>query len=218
MVCVAFGGGVETAGYAQGLPGATAIPKAGPVAEGKGGVATESASAGISSTSPLLPFDIVQVSVFQEPELETRARVTADGTVVLPLIGAVKIGGKTLKQATAEVTALYKKDYLVNPEVSIALLEQANREARTARLVILGQVVRPGTVEIPADKGMPIIEAIALAGGFTRLARESRITVKRMVAGKEEVFKVDGKDQASGGAKIFLVYPGDVVNVSESLF
>ena len=77
-------------------------------------------------------------------------------------------------------------------------------------MVILGQVVRPGTVDIPADKGMPIIEAIALAGGFTRIARESKITVKRMVAGKGTGLQGQwqGPGLESGNAKIFLVYPG----------
>ena len=88
MVCVLLAGGVSSAAFAQGLTGGNPIPKAGPVTEGKGGASTESAPAGISSTSPLLPFDVVQVSVFQEPELETRARVTEDGSVVLPLIGS----------------------------------------------------------------------------------------------------------------------------------
>ena len=119
------------AARAQDFSPGTAVPKAGPVLEqGRAGVATDPAPVGISSSAPLRAFDVVQVSVFQEPELDTRTRITEDGTVVLPLIGAVKIGGKTLRQATAEVTALYAKDYLVHPEVTIALLEHGAKEAR----------------------------------------------------------------------------------------
>ena len=191
-------------------------------AESRPAAAAEPASARPGGSAVLLPADVISVSVFQEPDLEAKARLTEDGSVVLPLIGSVILGGKTLKKATEEVTALYKKDYLVDPLVTIFVVEHEQKEARkeaTARVVILGQVVRPGTVDIPADKGTPIMEAIAVAGGFTRIARESKITVKRLVSGREQVFKVNGKDQAeSGNTKIFLVYPGDVVTVGESWF
>jgi polysaccharide biosynthesis/export protein len=202
--------------------GVRPVPKARSVEDPRPAAPTEPVSAKPSSSAVLLPSDVISVSVFQEPDLEAKARLTDDGSVVLPLIGSVTLGGKTLKRATEEVTALYKKDYLVDPLVTIFVVEHEPKESKkeaAARVVVLGQVVRPGTVDIPAGKGTPIMEAIAIAGGFTRIARESKITVKRLVAGKEQVFKVNGKDQAeSGNTKIFLVYPGDVISVGESWF
>lgn len=203
-------------------PAEKSAPKARVVTESQRPERTETTPLKSVGTSVLLPSDVIAVSVFQEPDLDVRARLAEDGSVVLPLIGSVVLGGKTLKKATEEVTALYKKDYLVDPQVSIFVIEHELKEAKkeaTGRLVILGQVVRPGTVDVPLDKGTPIMEAIAIAGGFTRIARESKITVKRLVAGKEQVFKVNGKEQAeNGNTKIFLVYPGDVITVSESWF
>jgi polysaccharide export outer membrane protein len=202
--------------------GSRPVPKARSVEDPRPASPAEPSPAKPVGSSVLLPSDVISVSVFQEPDLEAKARLTEDGSVVLPLIGSVTLGGKTLRKATEEVTALYKKDYLVDPQVTIFVIEHEQKEAKkepAARVVILGQVVRPGTVDIPADKGTPIMEAIALAGGFTRIARESKITVKRLAAGKEQVFKVNGKEQAeSGNTKIFLVYPGDVISVSESWF
>jgi polysaccharide biosynthesis/export protein len=201
---------------------AQSVPKARSAVDPQPVPAAEPPPAKTGGSSILLPLDVISVSVFQEPDLEVKAKLSEDGSVVLPLIGSVMLGGKTLKKATEEVTALYKKDYLVDPLVTIFVLEHEQREAKkeaTARLVILGQVVRPGTVDIPANKGTPIMEAIAIAGGFTRIARASKITVKRLVAGKEQVFQVNGKEQAeSGNTKIFLVYPGDVITVGESWF
>ena len=198
------------------------VPKARAVEAQRPAAAAEPDSAKTAGSSVLLPSDVISVSVFQEPDLEAKAKLSEDGSVVLPLIGSVVLGGKTLKKATEEVTALYKKDYLVDPLVTIFVIEHDQQEAKkeaTARLVILGQVVRPGTVDIPANKGTPIMEAIAIAGGFTRIARASKITVKRLVGGSEQVFKVNGKEQAeSGNTKIFLVYPGDVITVGESWF
>jgi hypothetical protein len=57
-----------------------------------------------------------------------------------------------------------------------------------------------------------------MAGGFTRVSSQSRITVKRSTQGTEHVFKINGKGQATGEDKTFLVYPGDVINVGESIF
>lgn len=203
-------------------PAARLVPIARSAEDPRPAAPAEPAPARASGSSVLHPSDVISVSVFQEPDLEAKARLSEDGAVVLPLIGSVTLGGKTLKKAAEEVTALYKKDYLVDPQVTIFVLEHESKEAKKdlpGRVVILGQVVRPGTVDVPADKGTPIMEAIAIAGGFTRIARESKITVKRLVGGKEQVFKVNGKEQAeSGNTKIFLVYPGDVISVSESWF
>jgi polysaccharide export outer membrane protein len=217
-LCVLVSGGLVSSVLGQQNPG-NRIPKAAPVEETREVAgAQSSAPAGIASSAALVPFDVIQVTVYQESDLDAKVRVTPEGTVLLPLIGAVKVGGKSIRQATEEVTLLYKKDYLVKPEVSIALLEHFEGKERTARLNVLGQVARPGTVDVAADRGTPIIDVIASAGGFTRAARESKITVTRSVGGQQKVFKVNGKEQSTGETTIFLVYPGDTIFVSESLF
>ena len=158
--------------------------------------------------------DLIAVSVYQEPDLATNARIAEDGTVVLPLLGTVKVAGMSVKEASSTITALYNKDYLVDPVVTISVVD-----ATKGRISVLGAVSRPGTYDIPLEGSLPIIEAISLAGGFSRVANESRITVKRVVAGKEEVIKVNGKDQISSkDTKVFHVQPGDVISVAESLF
>jgi polysaccharide export outer membrane protein len=166
-----------------------------------------------SATYRLMPTDLIAVSVFEEPDLAAQPRIAEDGTIALPLIGSVKISGSTVKQAIDTITALYKQDYLVHPVVTVAVLEQTK-----GKLTILGAVGRAGMVEMPAVGGIPIMEAIAMAGGFTRVASQSRITVKRSTQGVEHVFKINGKGQATGEEKTFLVYPGDVINVGESIF
>lgn len=158
--------------------------------------------------------DLIAVNVYQEPDLTVSVKVGDDGTVVLPLLGSVKVGGLSVKEATATLTSLYNKDYLVDPVVTITVVE-----ATKGKITILGAVGRPGIVEIPAEGTVPIIEAIAMAGGFSRIANESKITVKRVIAGKEQVFKINGKEQASSQeSKVFTVRSGDVITIAESLF
>jgi protein involved in polysaccharide export with SLBB domain len=160
--------------------------------------------------------DQVAVEVFGEEDLRTNGRLNAEGNLSLPLLGSVHLSGLTLTQATARVTELYARDYLVNPKVNVMLVSYAKR-----RFTILGQVNRPGSFEMPdgSPSGIDLLEAVAMAGGYTRIAAPERITVRRHGPKGDEVLKVDGKRLARGaGDKNFLVLPGDTITVGESIF
>jgi len=158
--------------------------------------------------------DQVAVEVFGEDDLRTNGRLNAEGNLSLPLLGSVHLAGLNLTQATARVAELYARDYLVNPKVNVMLVSYAKR-----RFTILGQVNRPGSFEMPdgSPMGIDLLEAVAMAGGYTRIAAPERITVRR----RDQVMKVDGKRLArgEGGANSsFKVQPGDTITVGESIF
>ncbi len=162
----------------------------------------------------ITPGDLVLVKVFQEDELDTTARVAKDGFISFPMVGSVMIGGKTLAEATALLGAALK-EYLVHPQVTVRIMDYSKR-----RFTVLGQVNRPGIYDIPDDASLSLLEGIGLAGGYSRIANPSRVTVKRStVAGGEEIFKLDAKQMArSKGAPGFALQAGDTVVVEESLF
>jgi len=157
--------------------------------------------------------DQVAVEVFGEDDLRTLGRVNGEGNLSLPLLGSVHIGGLTLAQATSRITEFYGRDYLVNPKVNVTLIGYAKR-----RFTILGQVNRPGSYEMPdgSPDGVDLLEAIAMAGGYTRIAAPERISVKR----RDQVMRVDAKKIArrGGSENGFRVEPGDTITVGESLF
>lgn len=162
--------------------------------------------------------DSIGVEVFGEDDLKTAARLNSEGNVSLPLIGTVHLGGLTVTQATARITELYAKDYLVSPRVNVLLLGYAKR-----RFTVLGQVNRPGSYEMPETNpgGIDLLEAIAMAGGYTRIAAPERVTVRRHTdGGGDEVLKVNAKRLERGDARAgaFKVQPGDTITVGESLF
>jgi polysaccharide export outer membrane protein len=162
--------------------------------------------------------DQVAVEVFGEDDLRTNGRLNAEGNLSVPLLGSVHLAGLTLTQATARVTELYARDYLVNPKVNVMLVGYAKR-----RFTVLGQVNRPGSFEMPdgSPGGIDLLEAVAMAGGYTRIAAPERITVRRHGAKGDEILKVDGKRLArgAGGAmNNFKVLPGDTITVGESIF
>lgn len=160
--------------------------------------------------------DQVAVEVFGEDDLRTNTRLNGEGNLSLPLLGSVHLAGMTLAQAATKITELYGRDYLVNPRVNVTLVGYAKR-----RFTILGQVNRPGSYEMPegSPDGVDLLEAIAMAGGYTRIAAPERVSIRRRgETGDDEILRVDAKRLAKRGGDSFQVRPGDTVTVAESLF
>jgi polysaccharide export outer membrane protein len=157
----------------------------------------------------------VAVEVFGEEDLRTSGRLNPEGNLSVPLLGSVHLAGLNLTQAASKLTELYARDYLVNPRVNVSLLGYAKR-----RFSILGQVGHPGSFEMPESnpEGIDLLEAVAIAGGYTRIAAPERITVRRHSANGDQIFKVNAKRFTKGSGGGFLVVPGDTITVGESIF
>jgi protein involved in polysaccharide export with SLBB domain len=164
------------------------------------------------ATYRLRPNDVVQVKVFQEDELNTTVRILKDGTIPFSYINSAKIGDKTIQEA-AQTIRTQLREYIINPQVTIQIVEYSKR-----RFTVLGQVGRPGSYDMPEESTMNLIEAIGLAGGYTRIANPSKITLKRQVDGKEVIYKLNGKAmQNDSSTERFEIMPGDTILVGESL-
>ena len=178
--------------------------------------AAPQAPAGVSAPAGyvLSANDQIAVEVFGEDDLRTNGRLNGEGNLSLPLLGSVRLAGLNLTQAAARLTELYGKDYLVSPRVNVTLVGYAKR-----RFTVLGQVNRPGSFEMPEGSpgGIDLLEAIAMAGGYTRIAAPGRISVRRTTGRGEQVLKVDAKQVAQGGSS-FRVQSGDTITVGESIF
>lgn len=162
------------------------------------------------------PSDVLRMQVFQEPDLTQEIRVPRDGEVKFPLIGSVNLKGKTISEAQLLLHELYNRDYLVNPQISLLILEFSQR-----RVKVLGAVNAPGTVVFPPDEEMTLLDAISLAGGFNRLARKSAVTLTRIRAdGEPEVFRVNVDELMTGGAdsSVWILEKDDTIYVPERFF
>jgi polysaccharide export outer membrane protein len=162
----------------------------------------------------LVANDVVHVKVYQEDDLEAKVRVSKDGSVVLSLLGSVTIGGKTREQAAKHIRDLLGDKYLVNPHVSLEILEYSKH-----RFTVLGQVQRPATYDMPGDESVNLLQALSMAGGLTRLGAGSRVTVQRGQGTDKQVFKLDADAMAKDkDAKVFEVLPDDTITVGEKIF
>ena len=162
----------------------------------------------------LKPSDVIQVSIFLEPDLEKSVRIEADGTVTLPLIKKVKVADLTVSDTQELITQLYNRDYLVDPQISVLVVSFSPKLVR-----ILGSVNRPGVVEMPPDRKMTLTEAIASANGISRLGNPKSITIKRVDnAGKTQQFEVNfNRILMNANAKDMILKEGDTIWVPERI-
>jgi len=168
----------------------------------------------VSSSRVLSANDVIAVTVYQEEDLATKTIIDKNGMVMLPLLGQVKISGMTVADATSRIQELYNKDYLVNPQVNLIVEHFAERH-----FAVLGQVQKPGNIEFPQNESVSLLEAIAMAGGYTRLGSASKVDVSRNENGKRNIIHVDAEKMAKDPSrKPFEVLPDDVITVGERTF
>ena len=171
----------------------------------------ESAERASAQASTLGGGDLVEVRVFQEPDLSGVFRIDQDGRVDYPLCGKVRLGGLPPGGAADALRTYLAEGYLRHPQVSVLV-----KEYNSKKIFVFGEVEKPGT--FPYEQDMSIIQAITLAGGFSKTAAENATHVTRLIDGREQRVRVPVKDIAVGQAQNFRLQPGDIVFVPQSFF
>src|ERR1700682_2604154 len=137
------------------------------------------------SRAILGPGDSVRVTVFQNPDLATEARISERGTLAFPLIGEVALGGLTPSDAAARIAEhLARGKFVVNPQVSVNVVE-----VRSRQVSILGQVARPGRYALDAVR-TSLTDALALAGGVNATG-DDNITLMVHRDGKPRTLEIN---------------------------
>jgi protein involved in polysaccharide export with SLBB domain len=158
--------------------------------------------------------DLLDFRIYQEPDFDAVIRIAGDGTAIFPMIGRVHIAGKTIGETTEFLRSRYMDGYLTNPQVNLTVRTYARK-----LFTILGQVQRPGTYPIEGGESISLLQAIGMAGGYTRIANPGKVILKRREGEKENVYEFNAKKMARSGAdSTFRILPGDVITVSESIF
>jgi polysaccharide biosynthesis/export protein len=146
--------------------------------------------------------DTVHITVFQQADLTSDARVSERGSVSMPLIGEVKIAGLSQAQAAKLIASELKKGkYLNNPQVTVALTTLRSRQVS-----VLGQVARPGRYALD-DTSSQLVDVLAAAGGVTPTGADNAIVMRD---GQKQVVDVKDKDSA------FKLQNGDTVYVDRA--
>jgi polysaccharide biosynthesis/export protein len=162
-----------------------------------------------SSSLRLGTGDLVEVSVYNVPELSTKARVSSAGDIYLPLIDYVRVGGLSADQAQALIQQrLSDGGFVKNPHVSVFVQEYASQGAS-----VLGEVARPGVYPVLGQQRL--FDVISAAGGFTEKAGQSITVTHRSKPDKSVTVPLarNATDSPEGNIPVF---PGDTIVVRKA--
>jgi polysaccharide export outer membrane protein len=135
--------------------------------------------------------DTIEVSTWKEPDLSRKeVLVRVDGKISFPLIGDIQAAGMTPVELT-ETIQKGLKDYVTSPVVTVTITNPGSQ-----KVYILGEVLKTG--EYPLYKTLTVLQAFALAGGFTQWASKDEIILLRKEGGKEKIYKINYKDIVRG--------------------
>ncbi len=153
------------------------------------------------------PEDVVEVSVWKEPDMTKQLVVQPDGKIFYPLVGEVRAAGKTVKQLQEEISKRLEK-FVTDASVTVILLK-----TQYQKFFVTGKVNKPG--EFLVGRPTSVLQAIAMAGGLTPFASPRNIKVVRKVGGVDEVYPFNYRDVSKGlmMSQDILLQPGDVVVV-----
>lgn len=175
---------------------ASCVPDARSAVSGDAMVAGHAAA----SEPKLRAGDKVQVTVFGEESLSGTFELSANGTLQLPLAGAVPAAGRDTHAVEGAIAAALRRTYLRDPKVTVAVVSQRP-------FYMLGEVEKPG--EYPYREGLNLWRALAVAGGQTYRASTAAVMIQH--AGEERLAEVDTSHD-------ILIEPGDLIRVPERWF
>jgi polysaccharide export outer membrane protein len=155
--------------------------------------------------------DLLNVRVWNQDAMSAKVRVRTDGNISLPFVNDVAAVGLE-PTALARRLQLRLKEFIVNPEVTVSLEEEAPLEVSA-----VGEVAHPGVFKL--ERNVLLVKLLATAGGLTEMAHRDGIYVLRYGEGQDVKtpvrirFKYEDLLQARGSAGTFRLRPGDVVVV-----
>jgi protein involved in polysaccharide export with SLBB domain len=152
-------------------------------------------------SNKLGPNDRLRITVFGQPTLTGEYTLDGNGVLAFPLIGNVPANGSTTSELQQKIAAKLQPDYLVNPNVSAEIVTRRP-------FYVVGEVQHPGNFPYVSD--ITAMNAIAMAGGFTRRARKNEFYIRRL--------DKDGKMvriEANAGT---VLQAGDTLEVRERVF
>lgn len=160
--------------------------------------------------------DMVQVSVWRNPEMTVTVPVRPDGKISVPLAGDVRAGGLTAPEVATSIEQKLSY-YIRDPKVTV-IITALHSHAFLTRVRVTGAVRTP--MSLPHRPGMTVLDAVLEAGGPNEFAAPNRTRLHRKGAAKVEVIPVRLGDILNNGRlqSNVDVRPGDVITVPESLF
>ena len=154
----------------------------------------------------LQPGDILEVSVWKEPDLERDVLVTPDGTISFPLVGGVDASKMSVEELSSEIASKLEK-FIPEPVVTVSLKQMLGN-----RIYVLGKVNKPG--EYVVNRNVDVLQALSMAGGLNPFADGGEIQVLRRQDGEQTSMRFSYSAVEEGDLQQNrILLPGDVILV-----
>lgn len=153
------------------------------------------------------PRDLLEIKVFELPEFDHTVRVSEDGSITLPLLGNVQVGGLTKEKVEQKIADLLEK-YVKRAQVSVFI-----KEYQSSRVAIIGAVEKPGMYELVGRQSL--LQMISQAGGFKENAANEIYVLREGQDGNTASISIDLEDLLLNGNQRLNIplQPNDVINV-----
>src|SRR4051812_37851308 len=147
--------------------------------------------------------DVLDLDVLNFDQLTGPVTVRPDGKISVKLLGDIQAEGRTVTDVQQEITGKMKA-YLPEPHVTLAV-----KQINSMKVYVMGRVTQPGMFNIGSN--VNLLQALAMAKGFTPWAKKSKVVIVRGVSGKR--INVNFDKVVSGRQDNYLLYPGDTIVV-----
>ena len=164
----------------------------------------------------LQPGDVVGITVYQDPKLDRQVLIGPSGMISFPLAGQIRAGGLTPAELESVLKARLKGRFTEEPDITVALVALKSEDPDLKpKIFITGEVLRPGPFVM--QQRLSLVQAIAVAGGFSPFAAKQRIQLRRKIDGVESLYVFNYNDFFSGTnfENNINLRPGDVIIVPE---
>ena len=166
------------------------------------------------------PGDVVRVEVLEDSSHNRESLVLPDGRITVPLAGTVMVGGRTVDQVRSDVTSRLSSNFASDPTVTVSLIQLGEAPKSTGtyssdiEVYFMGEINTPGMASV--EKGTTLLQAIAIAGGFSRFAATKRVQLRRTdSSGVQKVYAFNYEDVLAGRTSMggTVLAKGDVIVV-----
>jgi polysaccharide export outer membrane protein len=152
--------------------------------------------------------DLLEISVFEVPELNITVRVSENGMISLPLLGEVKAEGLNRLELEKRIAAMLEKNYLKNAQVTIFI-----KEFQSKKISVMGAVKDPGTHDLIGRQSL--LQVISMAGGLSEQASDTVVIFRQFKSAPSQslVIKLDDLLLKADPRYNIPIFPGDIINV-----
>jgi polysaccharide export outer membrane protein len=163
------------------------------------------------SDRTIIPRDLVDVTVFDAPDLSRVVRVADDGMISLPLLGPVQAAGRTPRALEAALQDTLRRTYMRDPRVSVTVREPAPQP-----VYVVGEVNQPGAYSPSGEEQLTVLRAVAVARGAKPSAQGRAFVLRPQPTGEPLRIRVNINDMVQGKSPDLVLIPNDVVYVPKS--